>query len=41
MSAAETSIHSTEPVYRLSQGDREVILIGTAHISQASADLVT
>lgn len=35
-----TSIHSTEPVYRLEQGGREVILIGTAHISQASADLV-
>ena len=41
MSAAETSLHNTEPVYRLQQGDREVILIGTAHISQASADLVT
>lgn len=41
MSAAETSLHKTEPVYRLQQGDREVILIGTAHISQASADLVT
>lgn len=41
MSAAETSLHPTEPVYRLQQGDREVILIGTAHISQASADLVT
>lgn len=41
MSAAEVSIHSTEPVYRLQQGDREVILIGTAHISQTSADLVT
>lgn len=35
-----TSIHSTEPVYRLQQAGREVILIGTAHISQASADLV-
>lgn len=41
MSAVQASLHPTEPVYRLQQGDREVILIGTAHISQASADLVT
>ncbi len=41
MTAAETSIHPTEPVYRLHHNDKEVILIGTAHISQASADLVT
>lgn len=29
-----------EPIHRLQVSDREVILIGTAHISQASADLV-
>lgn len=29
-----------EPIQRLQQNGREVILIGTAHISQASADLV-
>lgn len=29
-----------EPVFRLQRDGREVILIGTAHISQASADLV-
>lgn len=33
-------IHQHEPVYRLKDGEREIILIGTAHISQASADLV-
>jgi len=40
MNTAPETLHSKEPVYRLQVGEREVILIGTAHISQASADLV-
>lgn len=35
----QTTTH--EPVHRLTIDDREVILIGTAHISKASAELVT
>lgn len=35
-----TSLSASDPVYRLEHQGREVILIGTAHISQASADLV-
>lgn len=30
----------SEPVYRLQENGREIVLVGTAHISQASADLV-
>lgn len=40
MNTPPETLHSKEPVYRLQQAGREVILIGTAHISQASADLV-
>lgn len=40
MNTPPETLHSKEPVYRLQDKGREVILIGTAHISQASADLV-
>ncbi|MBF2054285.1 MAG: TraB/GumN family protein [Candidatus Sericytochromatia bacterium] len=40
MNTPPETLHSKEPVYRLQHKGREVILIGTAHISQASADLV-
>lgn len=33
-------LYAHEPVHRLQVGEREVILIGTAHISKASAELV-
>ena len=38
-SAISASVHS-EDVHRLTIGDREVILVGTAHVSQESVDLV-
>lgn len=32
--------NNNDPVHRLSYGDKEIILVGTAHVSQQSVDLV-
>lgn len=32
--------NNTDPVHRLTLGDKEIILVGTAHVSQQSVDLV-
>jgi len=32
--------NNTDPVHRLTYGDKEVVLVGTAHVSQQSVDLV-